>query len=148
MTKRRSDSAPRLEALVELGKGLAHPGRLRLLAMLAGGELCVCQMTAVLELAASTVSQHLAVLERGGLVAERKEGKLVFYRLNQATTATEILKPLLTRLAGDPQVRVDRSVVTRLRRVPIARLCAAELDLVAIGVRRPAPLAPVPARRH
>lgn len=148
MTKRRSDAGPSLDALVELGKGLAHPARLRLLAMLAGGELCVCQMTAVLELAASTVSQHLAVLERGGLIAERKEGKLVFYRLREERAATEILEPLLARLAGDPQVRADRSVVTRLRRVPIARLCAAELDLVAIGVRRPAPLAPMPARRR
>jgi len=81
-------------------------------------------------------------------VTDRKEGKLVFYRLNPAPTATEILKPLLTRLASDPEVRADRSVVTRLRRVPIARLCAAELDLVAIGVRRPAPLAPLPSRRH
>jgi len=66
MTKRTADAAASLDALVELGKGLAHPARLRMLAMLAGGELCVCQMTAVLELAASTVSQHLAVLERGG----------------------------------------------------------------------------------
>ena len=148
MTKRRSDAGPSLDALVELGKGLAHPARLRMLAMLAGGELCVCQMTAVLELAASTVSQHLAVLERGGLITERKEGKLVFYRLRQELAATEILEPLLARLTGDPQVRADRSVVTRLRRVPIARLCAAELDLVAIGVRRPAPLAPLPPRRH
>ena len=148
MTKRRSDAGPSLDALVELGKGLAHPARLRMLAMLAGGELCVCQMTAVLELAASTVSQHLAVLERGGLITERKEGKLVFYRLRQELAATEILEPLLARLTSDPQVRADRSVVTRLRRVPIARLCAAELDLVAIGVRRPAPLAPLPPRRH
>jgi len=148
MTKRRSDAGPSLDALVELGKGLAHPARLRMLAMLAGGELCVCQMTAVLELAASTVSQHLAVLERGGLITERKEGKLVFYRLREELAATEILEPLLARLTGDPQVRADRSVVTRLRRVPIARLCAAELDLVAIGVRRPAPLAPLPPRRH
>jgi DNA-binding transcriptional ArsR family regulator len=148
MTKRRADAGPSLDALVELGKGLAHPARLRMLAMLAGGELCVCQMTAVLELAASTVSQHLAVLERGGLVTDRKEGKLVFYRLLGGPAGQAILAPLLARLASDPEVRADRSVVTRLRRVPIARLCAAELDLVAIGVRRPAQLAPVPSRRH
>lgn len=118
-------------------KGLAHPARLRLLAMLAGGELCVCQMTAVLELAPSTVSQHLSVLSRGGLVTERKEGKLVFYRLREDGLAATLAPALLAGLATDPVVRADRAVVARLRRVSIAALCAAELDLVAIGVRRP-----------
>ena len=146
MTKQRSERPPALDALVDLAKGLAHPTRLRLLGMLASGELCVCQMTSVLELAASTVSQHLAVLERGGLVGERKEGKLVFYRLREEPSATDFLVPLLARLAGDRQVRADRALVSRLRRVPIARLCAAELDLVAIGVRR-APAAAAAAHR-
>jgi len=122
--------------LVEAAKGLAHPTRLRLLGMLATGELCVCQMTSVLELAPSTVSQHLSVLARGGLVAERKEGKLVFYRLREESTDRPWLAPLLERLADDPTVRADRTLVARLRRVPIAKLCAAELDLVAIGVRK------------
>ena len=67
MTKRSPTSRPSIAALVETAKGLAHPARLRLLAMLADGELCVCQMTAVLELAPSTVSQHLAILARGEL---------------------------------------------------------------------------------
>jgi ArsR family transcriptional regulator len=146
MTKQRSEPTPALDALVDLAKGLAHPARLRLLGMLASGELCVCQMTAVLELAPSTVSQHLAVLERGGLVGERKEGKLVFYCLREEPSAAEFLVPLLARLAGDRQARADRAVVARLRRVPIARLCAAELDLVAIGVRR-APAAAAAAHR-
>lgn len=118
-------------------KGLAHPARLRLLAMLADGELCVCQMTAVLELAPSTVSQHLSVLSRGGLVTERKEGKLVFYRLREDGLASTLAPAPLAGLATDPVVRADRAVVARLRRVSIAALCAAELDLVAIGVRKP-----------
>jgi DNA-binding transcriptional ArsR family regulator len=135
MTKRPHPPGADLDRLVESAKGLAHAGRLRLLAMLAGGELCVCQMTAVLALAPSTVSQHLSVLSRGGLVGERKAGKLVFYRLRDDGAAAAVLPPLLGLLASDPTVRSDRSVLTRLRRVPIATLCAAELDLVAIGVR-------------
>lgn len=98
--------------------------------------MCVCQMTAVLELAPSTVSRHLSVLSRGALAAERKEGKLVFYRLRRDGVAADLLPPILARLAGDPTVKSDRAVVARLRRVPIATLCAAELDLVAVGVRR------------
>jgi DNA-binding transcriptional ArsR family regulator len=138
VTKRRSiRPATSIPALVESAKGLAHPARLRLLGMLTGGELCVCQMTAVLELAASTVSEHLAVLGRGGWVAERKAGKLVFYRLREGGPAASLLPPLLGILAADPAVRADRAVVERLRRVPVAVLCAAALDLVAIGVRAP-----------
>lgn len=141
MANRRQEPSS-LTDLVETAKGLAHPARLRLLGMLASGELCVCQMTAVLELAPSTVSQHLSVLARGGLVADRKEGKLVFYRLREGGAATALLPPLLELLAGDPRARADRAVVERLRRVPVAALCAADLDLEAIGVRRPAPPAP------
>lgn len=136
MPKQRNEQAARLPALVEATKGLAHPARLRLLAMLAEGELCVCQMTAVLGLAPSTVSQHLSVLARGGLVAERKQGKLVFYRLGRSGPAAELLAPLLVSLGADPAVRADREVVERLRRIPAATLCAAEVDLVAVGSRR------------
>jgi arsenate reductase/ArsR family transcriptional regulator len=137
MTNRRSDAG--LDDLVELAKGFAHPGRLRLLAMLAGGELCVCQMTAVLALAPSTVSEHLAVLSRGGLVADRKAGKLVFYRLREDGAAAAMLPALLARLAGDATVKSDHAVVAQLRRVPVATLCAAELDLAAVGVRARGP---------
>jgi DNA-binding transcriptional ArsR family regulator len=138
MPKRRIGSGPvPLDDLVESAKGLAHPTRLRLIAMLADGELCVCQLTSVLELAPSTVSQHLSVLSRGGFVAERKEGKLVFYRLRRDGVAADLLPSILARLAGDPTAKSDHAVVARLRRIPIATLCAAELDLVAVGVRRP-----------
>ncbi len=138
MTKRRNDAEGTLDRLVELAKGLAHPARLRMLGMLATGELCVCQLTAVLELAPSTVSQHLSVLARGGLVAERKAGKLVFYRLRDDGAAASLVPPLRLLLEGDPTVRGDRALIARLRRIPITTLCAAELDLVAIGVRKPA----------
>jgi arsenate reductase/ArsR family transcriptional regulator len=133
MTKRRPETA--LSGLVEAAKGLAHPARLRLLAMLATEELCVCQMTAILGLAPSTVSQHLSVLSRGGLVGQRKAGKLVFYRLREDGHAASLLPPLLDLLAGDSTVASDRLEVGRLRRVPIGVLCAADLDLEAVGVR-------------
>jgi DNA-binding transcriptional ArsR family regulator len=134
MTKRRHDAD--LGDLVEAAKGLAHPARLRLLGMLSRGELCVCQMIAVLGLAPSTVSQHLSVLAHGGLVAERKEGKLVFYRLREDGAAAALLPPILGLLTEDPTARSDRAVVARLRRVEVSVLCAAGLDLVAIGVRK------------
>ena len=137
MAKRRSDAGALLPALVGAAKGLAHPARLRLVGMLATGELCVCQLTAVLGLAPSTVSAHLSVLARGGLVAERKEGKLVFYRLRADGPGGALLGPVLERLAPDASAVADRAEIARLRRIPITTLCAADLDLVAVGVRRP-----------
>jgi DNA-binding transcriptional ArsR family regulator len=134
MTKQRIDTGPRLGDLVEAAKGLAHPARLRLLGMLAGGELCVCQMIAVLGLAPSTVSKHLSVLAHGGLVSERKEGKLVFYRLRDDGLAGALLPPFLRLLDEAPGARAERALVGRLRQVPVATLCAAELDLAAVGV--------------
>jgi ArsR family transcriptional regulator len=137
MTKQRIDGARSLEALVDAAKALAHPTRLRLVAMLATGELCVCQMTSVLELAPSTVSQHLSVLARGGLVLERKEGRLVFYRLTEDPAFRDLTAPFLDGLEADRLARNDRALVARVRRVAVAVLCAAELDLEAIGIRRP-----------
>jgi DNA-binding transcriptional ArsR family regulator len=137
MTKRQNEQRERLRGVVEAAKAVAHPARLRLVGMLATGELCVCQLTSVLELAPSTVSQHLSVLARGGLVTERKEGKLVFYRLREDGVAGTMLAPLLGLLAGDAVANADQALVARLRKVPVATLCAADLDLVAVGVRRP-----------
>lgn len=139
MTKRsRGDEPAPLAQLTAGAKALAHPARLRLLAMLAGGELCVCQTVALLGLAPSTVSQHLAVLSRGGWVRERKEGKLVYYGLREHGLAGELLPGILRRLEADPAVRAESALVRRLREVEVATLCAADLDLVALGVRRPA----------
>ena len=78
---------PKLPELVRIHKALAHPVRLRILAMLRRGPLCVCQMTAVLQLAASTVSAHLSDLRRSDLVLERKAGKWVEYRLADDASA-------------------------------------------------------------
>lgn len=136
MTNRRSDDSARLDELVETAKGLAHPARLRILAMLAKGELCVCQMTAVLGLAPSTVSQHLSVLSRGALLADRKEGKLVFYRLRDDGAAAALVPPLLALFSTGAVAGADRAVAARLREIPTSTICAAELDLAAIGVRQ------------
>lgn len=123
-------------------KALAHPVRLRLLAMLGAGELCVCQMTAVLELAASTVSAHLSELRAAGLVVERKTGRFVSYR--RAPELPLPLTEIAAAIAADPQVQADARLVRQLRRVPVEKLCRVELDLARLGIRRPA--LPGPAR--
>ncbi len=141
---RQSDISPDndmqspLIAIVHALKALAHPGRLRILAMLHGGELCVCQMTAVLDLAASTVSAHLADLKRAGLVGERKDGRWVFHRLEDGEAAQALLAPVWRAIARDPQVEADARLLRALRRVDVGELCRVDLDLKRLGIKRPA----------
>ena len=77
--KRRA--AQPLDVSIELFKAFADPVRLRLLNLLAGGEVCVCHLHEALDLPQSTVSRHLAYLRKRGLVLGRKDGLWVYYRL-------------------------------------------------------------------
>jgi ArsR family transcriptional regulator len=70
-----------LGELEDLFKVFADATRLRILRALAGGELCVCDIGAVLGMSQSAVSHQLAVLRAARLVAFRREGKTVYYRL-------------------------------------------------------------------
>ena len=70
-----------LDASIGLFKAFSDPVRLRLLNLIAGGEVCVCHLHEALDLPQSTVSRHLAYLRKRGLVAGRKEGLWVHYRL-------------------------------------------------------------------
>ena len=123
---------------VEAHKALAHSARQRLVAMLRDGELCVCQLIAVLELAASTVSAHLTELRRAGLLVETKRGRFVIYRWSDEPAALALLEDLSSRIAKDPQVESDTRVLRELRRVPVEELCRVALDLDQLGIKRPA----------
>jgi ArsR family transcriptional regulator len=138
---------PLQSAIGEL-KAMGHPVRLRILAMLRGGELCVCQMTALLDLATSTVSAHLADLRRAGLVSERKDGRWVFYRLVDAEHP--VLTSVWRTVSKDARVQADARLLRQIRKVDIAELCRVDLDLSRLGIRRtgaaPAPRATKGAR--
>ncbi len=131
----RRAGSPRttLPDLVDAVKALAHPGRLRLLAMLRGGDLCVCQMTAVMELAASTVSSHLGDLRRAGLVTERKSGKWVHYHLVTAGPLADLVAEALRLAAEDDRLGQDAQTVENLRRIPIETLCSTGFDRKLVG---------------
>jgi DNA-binding transcriptional ArsR family regulator len=122
---------------VEAHKALAHPVRQRIVAMLRGGELCVCQMTVVLELAASTVSAHLAELKRAGFLIEAKSGRFVSYGWSAEPGAAAQLVDVVARIGKDPRVAADAKLVRSLRRVDVEKLCRVDLDLARIGIRRP-----------
>jgi DNA-binding transcriptional ArsR family regulator len=68
--------------LAALFKVLGEPTRVRILRGLSGGELCVCDLSALLGMTASAVSHQLRVLRSAKLVRPRKDGKIVYYALD------------------------------------------------------------------
>ena len=93
-----------------LFRALSDPTRLRLLQLLRGGELCVCDLRAALRVPQAKTSRHLGYLRRAGLVKSRKEGLWSYYRLTLPADplhrkALECLKaiPLPARLGRMPR---------------------------------------------
>ena len=70
-----------IDAIEETYRALGDSTRLRILTLLADGEVCVCDIHDTLRLPQPTVSRHLAYLRRAGLVEARREGTWMHYRL-------------------------------------------------------------------
>ncbi len=68
------------ERTADFFKALMHPVRLQILAILRGGEECVCHMVATLGLRQAYISQHLTVLREAGLVSVRRDGWNIYYQ--------------------------------------------------------------------
>jgi len=69
------------QARAQIMKAMSHPTRLFIVAELAKGERCVCEVTETIGDHISTVSKHLAVLKNAGIVSSRKSGSHMLYRL-------------------------------------------------------------------
>lgn len=78
----RSEATP-LSGVARLFHALSDPTRLRLVELLSGGERCVCELTGPLGASQSRLSFHLKTLKDAGLVADRPEGRWVYYRLRR-----------------------------------------------------------------
>ena len=71
----------RLEIRAGVLKAMAHPTRLFIVEELSGKSLSVSELTALIQADISTVSKHLSILKRSGLLYAEKKGKQVYYRL-------------------------------------------------------------------
>ena len=105
--KKTRTTTPGLDESTRTLVAFADPVRLRLLSLLSGEheEVCVCHLHGALELPQPTVSRHLAYLRKHGLVAGRKEGLWVHYRLAKSRSGLHrILLGCLGNCLGDPEV--------------------------------------------
>ncbi|MFH1686719.1 MAG: metalloregulator ArsR/SmtB family transcription factor [bacterium] len=91
-------------------KSLADPVRLRIIMLLRSGEMCVCDLTRVLELPQSTISRHMARLKSDGLVASRRQARWIHYRLPDAgDTHLATLEPFLANIATKQPYATDHN---------------------------------------
>jgi len=101
--------------LAPLFAALADPTRLRLLNLISGREVCVCYLVEILRQGQPKISRHLAYLRRAGVVAARREGKWMHYRVvtPRDDAADAILSITLASLRRDPQLQADRERLSR-----------------------------------
>ncbi len=77
----RALPAREIEGLSQIFKAFADPSRLRILHALREEEMCVCDLSALLEISESAVSHQLRLLRTLHIVANRREGTILYYRL-------------------------------------------------------------------
>ncbi len=112
-------------------KALADESRLRTFNVLRQGELCVCQITELLELAPSTVSKHMSILRQAGLVESRKEGRWIYYRLADFPRGASgsALKNLIEKqLSDSEQGDGDIKAMKEILRCDPEELCRKQLQ--------------------
>ena len=104
-----------MEDLVLTAKAFADPSRVRVLMALREQELCVCELCDALDLTQSTLSTHLQVIRKAGLVAARKQGKWMYYAISPSAKrlVRTLLKSFYNSLAADPKLRRDAKNLSR-----------------------------------
>jgi len=118
----------KLDSAVAVARALGHPARLRTVAALHSGALCVCQITEILKLAPSTVSAHLKELRQAGLTVEQKEGRWVHIGLTDDAALRTVIEASLAPVSADPQLADDARFVGELRAMPVELLCRLGYD--------------------
>ncbi|MBO9314082.1 MAG: winged helix-turn-helix transcriptional regulator [Chloroflexus sp.] len=103
-----------------LFKALMHPIRIKILDILREGEACVCHVEAVLGLRQAYVSQQLAVLRKSGLIADRRDGPNIYYRITQPEILS-ILDLAQTIVGGDTPAETITALCSCPRCTTISR---------------------------
>ena len=108
-------------------KAIGDSNRVRILCVLRGRELCVCQIVKMLDLAPSTVSKHLSILRQARLVEDRKDGRWMHYRLPDTPKALtkKILKMIKDSIGDDEQIVCDNDLLERILAISRDDLCQA-----------------------
>ncbi len=111
-----------MQDVLSITKALSDESRVRILMALSSGELCVCQIIELLDLAPSTVSKHMSILKQARIVEGSKNGKWVYYRLadHAPKAAGEAIEWAKRNLVSDAAIKKDaRSLRAILKQHPV-----------------------------
>ncbi|HEY0080525.1 MAG TPA: metalloregulator ArsR/SmtB family transcription factor [Pyrinomonadaceae bacterium] len=128
--------ASKAEQMEQLFRALADRTRLRLLNLMGDDEVCVCFFVEVLKTNQPKISRHLAYLRRAGIVAARREGKWMHYRIDTPSDphAARLLAETRAWLAHEHEMKQDRFRLVKV-------CCAPQPPLSIQGAPRPASIA-------
>lgn len=102
-----------MDELVAIFKALSDETRLRVIKLLEEGELCVCDITAALDMSQPKVSFHLSALKDAGLIRDRKQGKWTHYSLNEADLFRRMLMVSVCEKADGALIGEDKKRLSR-----------------------------------
>jgi ArsR family transcriptional regulator len=100
-----------VRSLTKLFRALGDDTRLRIVALLSHGELCVCHLETALDLSQPNVSRHLGILRAAGVVEGRRNGSWMYYSLaEQEHDAVRSVLDLLAKTFGaERTIRADHA---------------------------------------
>jgi ArsR family transcriptional regulator len=103
--------------VAQLFKALGDDTRLRIVALLSHGELCVCHLQDALGLTQPTASRHMAVLRSAGVVEARRKGSWVYYRLapQEGAARKRQLRAVVREFGRQKTLREDIERLIRIR---------------------------------
>ena len=119
-----------LTQFMAVSKALADDKRVRIVALLRHRCLCVCQITAVLNLAPSTISKHLSILRQARLIEMEKEGHWIHCRLTKVASshpAAGALRWVASAIAGSVRVNEDQKSLRAILKVEPEEICRRQL---------------------
>lgn len=105
-----------MKEIIKAFKALSDPTRLRIFLLLLDRDLCVCELTYVLEMSQSRVSHQLRLLRDSNLVEDKREGRWIIYTVPQRVR--EDLEPFLRRIAG-PGLAGSESILRDVDRLAV-----------------------------
>ena len=106
-----------MKKLVMFARALADETRWRILRLVADEALCVCELADILGLPQSTVSSHVQIVRRAGLLESERCGKWTYFRI--ARDRAELLRLLDTTFGGAPDATRTRDIAKRTKRLGV-----------------------------
>jgi ArsR family transcriptional regulator, arsenate/arsenite/antimonite-responsive transcriptional repressor len=97
-----------MKPFLKVMKALSDPSRVKIMKMLQKRSMCVCEIQTALQVAQSTASKHLQLLEDAGLIASRKEGLWVYYAVadgQETPYAASLIGNLKHWLDHEPEIK-------------------------------------------